>query len=181
MALDANAEILWRVLLKKVGVTISKGEHIEDKRAWIVRSFGVPSLMQRLRAGMTERERARVWWRECAACSEGDTIPDLSTENLHALNPWIVTESEKYPDPRAARLEKARQVKQARIAEVPATCAQCSLPLPRVTGGNFATVRADRPDIGPAPPLNVANHQNGVTQAPVYAAFSSFWKFSYKR
>jgi hypothetical protein len=42
-------------------------------------------------------------------------------------------------------------------------------------------VRADRQDIDLAVPLNVANHQNGVTQAPVYAAFLSFWKFSYKR
>jgi hypothetical protein len=132
LALDANAEIVWRLLLKKVGVTISKGEHIEDKRAWIVRNFGVPSLMQRLRSGMTERQRARVWWRECAACSEGDTIPDLTAENLHSLNPWIVTDSEKYPDPRAARLEKARQVKQDRNAEsVPKNvCARCKLALP---------------------------------------------------
>jgi hypothetical protein len=67
MALDVIAETLWRVLLKKVGVTISKGEHIEDKRAWILRNCGVPSLLQRLRPGMTERERARVWWRESAA------------------------------------------------------------------------------------------------------------------
>lgn len=113
LAVDANAATLWPVLLRKVGITISKGEHIEDRRAWILRNFGVPSLVQRLRPGMTERERARVWWRECAACSEGDTIPDLTADSLHNLNPWIVTKADKYPDPRAARLEKARQVKQA--------------------------------------------------------------------
>lgn len=74
-------------------------------------------IMLRWRPGMTERERARVWWRECAACSEGDAIPDLSADSLHNLNPWIVTKTEKYPDPRAARLEKARQVKQAESSE----------------------------------------------------------------
>lgn len=74
-------------------------------------------IMLRWRPGMTERERARVWWRECAACSEVDAIPDLSADSLHNLNPWIVTKTEKYPDPRAARLEKARQVKQAESSE----------------------------------------------------------------
>jgi len=102
--LDPNAAVLWPKLLKRVGVTISRGEAIEEKRAWILRSFGLPSLLQRLTPGMNERDRARIWWRECAACSEGDSIPDLTSENMHQLNPWIVTASEKYPDLRAARL-----------------------------------------------------------------------------
>lgn len=140
LALDVNAETLWRVLQKRVGITISKGEHIEDKRAWILRNFGVPSLMQRLQPGMTERQRARVWWRECAACSEGDTVPDLTAENLHNLNAWIVTASEKYPDPRPARLEKARQVKQendAKKDDGPPRCAQCKLVLTVDHRGKF--------------------------------------------
>lgn len=81
-------------------------------------------------AARTERERARVWWRECAACNEGDAIPDLSADSLHNLNPWIVTPIEKYPDPRAAGLEKARQVKQEKEATQPKACAQCKLTLP---------------------------------------------------
>src|SRR5260370_1258898 len=48
LALDRNAETLWRVLLRKVGITVSKGEHIEDKRAWILRNFGLPDLANRL-------------------------------------------------------------------------------------------------------------------------------------
>jgi hypothetical protein len=48
LALDANASILWPVLLKKVGVTISKGEHIENKPAWRPRNFGVEDLAHRL-------------------------------------------------------------------------------------------------------------------------------------
>jgi hypothetical protein len=106
--LDPNAAVLWPKLLRKVGVTISRGEHIEERRALILRSFGLPSLLQRLTSGMSERDRARIWWRECAACSEGDSIPDLTAENMHQLNPWIVTASEKYPDPRAARLAIVR-------------------------------------------------------------------------
>lgn len=50
LALDTNAETLWRILLRKVGIVI-KGEHIEDKRAWILGNFGWPSLAQRLRPG----------------------------------------------------------------------------------------------------------------------------------
>jgi len=138
LALDANGETLWHVLLRKVGVTIAKGEHIEDKRAWILRNFGVPSLAQRLRPGMSERERARVWWRECAACSEGENIPDLTTDSLHNLNAWIVTKAEKYPDPRAARLEVARQAKVEKEAGAQAlVCAQCILPLPDGHRGKY--------------------------------------------
>jgi hypothetical protein len=137
LALDANGETLWRVLLRKVGITISKGEHIEDRRAWILRNFGVPSLLQRLRPGMSERERARVWWRECAACSEGENIPDLTTDSLHNLNTWIAAKGEKYPDPRAARLEKARQVKQEKEAGQTNVCAQCNLPLPDGHKGKY--------------------------------------------
>jgi len=34
IALDPNAEMLWPKLLRTVGVTVSKGEHIEERRAW---------------------------------------------------------------------------------------------------------------------------------------------------
>jgi hypothetical protein len=105
---DPNAPVLWPKLLKKVGVTILRGEHIEERRALVLRSFGLPSLLQRLTPGMSERDRARIWWRECVACCEGDSIPDLTEENMHQLNPWIITSSEKYPDPRAARLAIVR-------------------------------------------------------------------------
>jgi hypothetical protein len=109
-AIDPNAETLWPKLLRKVGVTISKGEHIEERRAWTLRNFGLPSLLQRLRPGMTERERARVWWREAIACSEGESeIPNLSEENIYYLNPFIVTPAEKYPDPRASRLAEVQR------------------------------------------------------------------------
>ena len=144
LARDPNAKTLWPIFLRKVGVTVSRGEHIEDRRAWIVRNFGVPSLVYRLSPGMSERARARVWWRECAACSEGDDIPDLSATNLHNLNTWIVTASEKYPDPRAARLEKAREVKREKEKTAPASngknvCAyaSCGLVLPDGHKGKY--------------------------------------------
>src|SRR5260370_36563202 len=40
LSLDVNATTLWPVLLRKVSVTISKGEHIEDRRALKRRQFG---------------------------------------------------------------------------------------------------------------------------------------------
>jgi len=95
--LDANAPVLWPKLLKKTGVVIAQGEHIEDTRAWTVRNLGLPSLVQRLRLGMTERERARVWWREFVACGPGDSIPDLTANTLQILNAWIIDPAQKYP------------------------------------------------------------------------------------
>ncbi|HKV28303.1 MAG TPA: hypothetical protein VJN90_08560 [Candidatus Acidoferrales bacterium] len=118
-ALDPNAEKLWLVFLRRTGISMShdrkrvidNGSH----RALIIRSFGIPSLNQRLSAAKTERERARVWWREAAACSAGDTIPDLTADALFALNPFIVTPELRYADPRGARLaQHARDVKASR-------------------------------------------------------------------
>jgi hypothetical protein len=100
--LDANAPVVWPKLLKKVGVVISQGEHIEDSRAWTVRNFGLPSLLQRLCPGMTERERARVWWRESAACGPGDSVPDITAGNLNILNAWILDPEQKYPASRTS-------------------------------------------------------------------------------
>jgi hypothetical protein len=108
VALDPNAEMLWSKLLRTVGVTVSKGEHIEERRAWILRNFGLPALLQRLRPGMSERQRARIWWREAAACSEGESIPDLTPENLHALNPWMVSAEHKYQRPSAGDGKRGR-------------------------------------------------------------------------
>lgn len=171
LARDPNAKMLWPIFLRKVGVTISRGEHIEDRRAWIVRNFGVPSLVYRLSPGMSERARARVWWRECAACSEGDDIPDLSAMNLHNLNTWIVTASEKYPDPRAARLERAREAKREKqdAAGEPTknVCAQCGLVLPEGHKGKYC----DRACRQAAYRFRIANRPKPVTEVPFYAAF----------
>ena len=54
-----------------------------------------------------------------------DSRPDA--ESLHHRNPWIVTKAKKNPDPRAARLEIARHVKQANEANISKLCAQCKL------------------------------------------------------
>jgi hypothetical protein len=125
IALDPNAETLWPKLLGKLRVTVSKGEHIEERRAWILRNFGLPSLLQRLRPGMNERERARIWWREAAACSEGESITDITPENFHVLNPWIVSGDQKYAYARTSegeikrgrgRPEKSREEKLANKA-----------------------------------------------------------------
>jgi hypothetical protein len=45
IALDPNAEMLWPKLLRTVRVIVSKGEHIEERRAKILRTFGLPSLL----------------------------------------------------------------------------------------------------------------------------------------
>jgi len=121
IALDPNAEMLWPKLLRTVGVTVSKGEHIEERRAWILRNFGLPALLQRLKPGMSERQRAQIWWREAAACSEGESIPDLTPENLHVLDRWIVSAEHKYRHPLAGdgkrgRPEKSREEKLANKA-----------------------------------------------------------------
>jgi hypothetical protein len=74
--LDPNAEMLWAIFLKKAGLHLrASGEVIENdgRRAAIVRNFAIPSLEQRLPSKKTEVERARVWWRESVACSEGDS------------------------------------------------------------------------------------------------------------
>jgi hypothetical protein len=121
IAFDPNAEMLWPKLLRTVGVTVSKGEHIEERRAWILRNFGLPALLQRLQPGMLERQRAQIWWREAAACSEGESIPDLTPENLHVLDRWIVSAEHKYQRPsvgdgKRGRPEKSREEKLANKA-----------------------------------------------------------------
>ena len=86
LAVDANAETLWRVLLRKVGITISKGEHIEDRGAWILRNLGVPDLASRLgiqnqveKGGpQDDVARAVIWRHVCEASSAGDSIADIS-------------------------------------------------------------------------------------------------------
>jgi len=121
-ALDQNAEKLWPQFLRRTGVSMSVDRKRvidnESRRALIIRSFGVPSLIQRLAAAKDERDRARVWWREASACSEGESsISDLSTDNLFVLNPFIVTPELKYPDPRTAYLERARACRQEKELE----------------------------------------------------------------
>jgi hypothetical protein len=112
-ALDPNAENLWPVFLRRTGVSMSvdRTRVIDNQshRALIVRSFGIASLVQRLATAKDEHARARIWWRESAACSDGDSgIPDLSSENMHLLNPFIVTPELRFSDPRAGNLERAR-------------------------------------------------------------------------
>src|SRR5713101_2990506 len=81
LALDLNATTLWPVLLRKVGVTISKAEHIEDKRAWMLRNFGVDDLSNRLAVQQTREHggpqddsaRAMIWRHVAEASSPGDS------------------------------------------------------------------------------------------------------------
>jgi hypothetical protein len=64
---------------------------------------------QRLCRAKSEVERARVWWRESIACSEGDsTVPDLAEDCMYVLNAFIVTPELKFADPHVARLAAAR-------------------------------------------------------------------------
>ena len=107
-----NAEVLWVKFLRRTGVPMSakskKGKHVSpdlwvavenSRRAFIIRSFGIPSLIQRLAAATTEIERARVWWRESAACAEGEAgFLDLSSENMAVLNPFIVTKELRFKE-----------------------------------------------------------------------------------
>jgi hypothetical protein len=114
--LDPNADILWAKFLRRTGIPMSakakKGKNVAKdvwvdnncRRAAIIRSFGIQSLLQRLAACKTELDRARVWWRESAACAEGDSVPDLSSENMYALNAFIVTKELKFKDTRFEKL-----------------------------------------------------------------------------
>jgi hypothetical protein len=118
LALDPNAAVLWVKFLRRTGVPMSakskKGKNAatdmwvdnNSRRAFVIRSFGVPSLVQRLMATTSEIQRARVWWRESAACAEGESVPDLSSENLAVLNPFIVTRELKFKDTRFEKLTK---------------------------------------------------------------------------
>lgn len=112
LALDPNAEILWPIFLKRVGLHFNAaGRVIEDegRRADIVRRFGVQSLIQRLPIAKGEVGRARVWWRESLACSDGESdLPDLTAERLYVTNAFIVRERLKFPDPRVARLQSRK-------------------------------------------------------------------------
>lgn len=108
-AADPNAELLWPKFLKRSGVTMStRGARVLDnlsRRALIVRNFGIPALVQRLATAHGEVGRARVWWRESIACSDGDSpIPDLSENNQYVLNPFIVAKELRFRDPRAEML-----------------------------------------------------------------------------
>lgn len=123
LAADPNAKTLWCVFLKKIGIHFDKqGDAIENEthRAEIIRKFGVPSLLQRLPFTKTEVERARVWWRESMACDAGESIPDLGSENMYVLNPFIVTKSLKFRNPRfeqlAMRKKEQEQMQQVEIA-----------------------------------------------------------------
>jgi len=122
LALDPNAAELWRAFLKRTGISLSvDGSRVidgESRRAWVIRNLGIPSLVQRLASAKTEMDRARIWWRESVACSPGDSIPDLSAENLYLLNPFLVTAAPKFPDPRSGRLAKAREDRDLEQAEV---------------------------------------------------------------
>ena len=114
LALDANAKHLWPLFVKKAGVTIDKAEWqiIEDRRGSILKGIGIPDLIFRLSCQrqrekygrQNEVARSRIWRHVAEACAPGDSIPDLSSDNLYSLNPWIVTKKLKFPDPRAERL-----------------------------------------------------------------------------
>lgn len=109
-ALDPNAELFWPLFLKRTGLHIdARGNVIEEigHRADIIRNLGIPSLAERLAVpGLSERQRARIWWRESLACSHGDSdIPDLPDPPL-ALNAFIVTRSEKFRDARIENLSR---------------------------------------------------------------------------
>src|SRR5260370_24773106 len=107
LALDANAPTLWPVLLRKVGVTISKGEHIEDKRAWILRNFGVDDLSNRLAVQQTREHggpqddlaRAMIWRHVAEASSPGETITDITAPNIYPRNAFIVTKTKRFASP----------------------------------------------------------------------------------
>lgn len=111
-ALDPHADESWPVFLKKTGISMSvDGKRVldnESRRAQIIRNFGVPSLVQRLGSARTEIERARVWWRESVACSEGDGIPDLSGDNLYVLNAFIFDPAQKFADRRVEAMRAGR-------------------------------------------------------------------------
>ena len=127
-ALDPNAALLWSIFLRKAGLSMaSDGRAVlegdgtpetETKRAWTIRNLGIPSLLQRLAGHTTEIQRARIWWRESIACSEGESeIPDLANKNLYWLNPFIVTPELKFPDPRSGSLARARAERELGAAE----------------------------------------------------------------
>src|SRR5260370_8488714 len=105
--MDANAPTLWPVLLRKVGVTISKGEHIEDKRAWILRNFGVDDLSNRLAVQQTREHggpqddlaRAMIWRHVAEASSPGETIADITAQNMYLLNRFIVAKAKPFASP----------------------------------------------------------------------------------
>ncbi len=115
-ALDPNAPLLWIQFLRRTGIPMTakgkRGKHAatdlwvdnNSRRALIIRGFGIPSLIQRLSAAKDEVSRARVWWREAAACSEGESVPDLSADNMAVLNPFIVTAELKFKDTRFEKL-----------------------------------------------------------------------------
>lgn len=114
-AVDLNAEILWPIFLKKTGIAMSTDKKTvidnEGRRALMIRSFGIPSLAARLSDAKDEISRARIWWRESIACSEGvSDIPDLKTDNRHILNPFIVTPSLRFKDPRIEAMHRVKQV-----------------------------------------------------------------------
>lgn len=126
-ALDPNAEVLWPVFLKKTGISMSvRRDRVIDnqsRHAWIIRNLGIPSLQHRLSIARNELARAKVWWRESAACSEGTSIPDLTADTMYLLNPFIVTPSLKFADP------WKRAVRKADEPWIVGECSRCGGPI----------------------------------------------------
>lgn len=90
--------------------------HIEDKRAWILRNFGVPDLAHRLSirqqiengGPQDDVARAIVWRHVAEASSPGDSITDLSDQNRFLLNPFILAKDKKFPNPLAVLRKESR-------------------------------------------------------------------------
>jgi hypothetical protein len=123
LKLDVNAGILLPRVIKKSGATVDKktGDVFEDKRGWILGNIGIPDLIFRLECqqqreqkhGGTQDEvaRARIWFHVAEACAPGDSIPDVGGDDKYLLNPWIVTSSLKFHNPRFVALKEAATVK----------------------------------------------------------------------
>jgi hypothetical protein len=125
LAADSNAPALWRVLIRKVGVTVSKGQHIEDRPAWMLRNFGVDDLANRL-AIQQQREkggpqhdiaRAKMWRHVSEACLPGDSISDLTASNLYLLNAFIVPKDKRYASPFELRKESDKESHETSVNE----------------------------------------------------------------
>jgi hypothetical protein len=118
LALDFNSPNLWPKLLKRAQVTIDGGQNeiVADKRGMILSGIGLPDLMFRLDCqrqrekdgAQNELSRARIWFHVAEACAPGDSVPDLNSENRYLLNPWIIKQELKYPNPRLAALNEDR-------------------------------------------------------------------------
>lgn len=102
VTVEQNAQPHWERLVQKLGLVVARetGFFVETRTAMLLRNFGTFDLINRLTAQkeaecgnpQNEQARARIWRHILEGCKDGDSIADLTENNLATLNMWLPKE-----------------------------------------------------------------------------------------